>query len=149
MDSFLDGVRIARYLLEVVRESDRSAFAVIVTSDVLDAPEPSLHVERIPGGNVLLQLFVPQAMSPESEDGWYNLTDPKGHNSFSERDISTIWDDGSNPGMVETRLSEGVLFAKKMYVPAEMALDAVNHLLEVQDLRTALSDSPWKYVGVI
>lgn len=146
---FLEGVEIVRYFLDTFAEEKQASFALTVANDVPDGPQPSLLVEGTSDGNVILQVFAPKEMSPEDEEGWYNVMEPKNHDSFSERDISTIWQRADRTGMVETRLSEGVLFAKKMYVPVEMALDCVNHLLEVRDLRTALADKAWKYVGMI
>lgn len=147
VNGLVDGVGIARYFLVAVKESDHISFSIVVESG---ETQPSLNLERIPDGRVLLQVFVPKAVSPEGEDGWYNLMEPQDHDSFSlERDVSSIYKSENQPGMVETRLSEGVLFARKMYAPAGMALEAVNHLMESNDLATALTHDPWKYVGLI
>lgn len=147
--TFFDGVAIVRYFLDTFKEEIGPRFALTVASEVRDEPGPTLMVERVSDGNVLLQLFVPEEMSPEGEEGWYNVMEPRYQDTFSDQDISTVYEDSQRPGMVETRLSQGVLFAKKMYVPIEMALDCVNRLLEVRDLRTVLADEAWKYVGMI
>ena len=113
----------------------------------LSAPLPTLNLERKPEVGVLVQLYVPEHMSPEGEDGWYNLVEPANFDRVSIKDVSTVYDEPDRKDMVETRLSQGVLFSRHMYVPPGLALDALKFYLETRILRDALKEKPWKFIG--
>jgi hypothetical protein len=51
--------------------------------------------------------------------------------------------------MVQTRLGEGVLFSKRMYVPPQLAEDALKSYLESRNLNDMLKTNPWKFIGLI
>lgn len=149
VDGFFDGVEIARYLLESFGALDAASFAMTVTSEDRDTSFPYLQVERPPTGGVLVQLWVPDTMSPNGEDGWYNLMDLGEQDGFSSRDIAVVDDGGDHAGMVETRLAEGALFSRRMYVPVAAALEAVDQVLSLQDVQKAVTDARWKFIGLI
>lgn len=149
VESFFEGVEIARYLLRTFGTLDRATFAMTVTRTDRNTSFPYLQVECIPTGAVLVQLWVPEALSPNAEDGWYNLMDPAQQDSFSDRDIAVADDGGDHEGMVESRLAEGAMFSKKLYVPVSLALESIERLLDLQDVRAAVTDARWKFVGLI
>jgi hypothetical protein len=145
-DRFEEGVEKAYEYLKDARHSD---FALAVAPVQGDAPVPTLMLERKPDVGVLVQLFVPEHMSPEGEDGWYNLVEPVDLDRVSIKDVSTIYDEPDRKDMVQTRLSEGVLFSKRMYVPPELAEDALAFYLDSRNLDDTLKKKPWKFMGLI
>jgi hypothetical protein len=147
--TFPDGVGIARYFLENFEKVDEAGFTIAVVGKERGPGWPTLHVERTPSVGVLVQLFMPEALSPAHEDGWYILMEPRYHDLFSESDISTTWESGGRPDMVESHLSQGAMFSRKLYVPVGMAIEAVDSLLETGDLPAGLANQPWKFVGLI
>ena len=145
-DHFEEGVEKA---YEYLKDPQHSDFALAVGPVQRDAPVPTLMLERKPDVGVLVQLYVPERMSPEGEDGWYNLVEPADLDRVSIDDVSTVWDKPDRDDMVETRLSQGVLFSKRMYVPPALAQDALKVYLETHNLQETLRQKPWKFIGLI
>ena len=145
-ERFDEGVEKAYEYLKDHRHSD---FALSLSNMKDGASTPTLNLERKPDVGVLVQLFVPEHMSPEGEDGWYNLVEPANLDKVSIKDVSTVYQEPNRKDMVETRLSEGVLFSRHMYVPPSLALDALKFYLETPNLSDALRKKPWKFVGLI
>jgi hypothetical protein len=106
-------------------------------------------LERKPDVGVLVQLYVPERMSPEGRDGWYSLVEPANLDRVSTKDVSTIYDEPDRKDMVPTHLSQGVLFSKRMYVPPELAEDALTFYLDGRSLGDTLKNKPWKFIGLI
>ena len=145
-ESFEEGVEKAYEYLKDPRHSD---FALTVGPVQRNAPMPTLMLERKPDVGVLVQLYLPERMSPEGEDGWYNLVEPADLDRVSIKDVSTSYDEPDRKDMVPTRLSEGVLFSKRMYVPPELAEDALMFYLDSRNLDDSLKKKPWKFIGLI
>ena len=51
--------------------------------------------------------------------------------------------------MVSTRLSEGVLFSKRVYVPLEHAEDTLKFYLDSRNLENTLKQKPLKFIGIV
>jgi hypothetical protein len=145
-DRFEDGVEKA---LEYLKDPRHSDFALVVRAVHRGPSEPTLMLERQPDAGALVQIFVPERMSPEGEDGWYNLVERANFDRVSIKDVSTIYEEPDRQDMVQTRLSEGVLFSRHLYVTPELAGDALTFYLERRNLRDALKNSPWKFIGLI
>jgi hypothetical protein len=143
---FEEAVEKAYDYLQDPRHSD---FAVAVGPSQRDAPVPSLMLERMPEVGVLVQLYVPEDLSPEGEDGWYNLVEPANFEHVSIKDVSTVYQEPDRKDMVRTRLSDGVLFSPRMHVTPDLALAALRSYLETRDLRETLEQKSWKFVGLI
>jgi hypothetical protein len=145
-DRFEEGVEHAYEYLKDPRHAD---FALLVGPVERGTPEPNLLLERKPDVGVLVQLYLPERISPEGEDGYYNLVEPENLDRVSIKDVSTIYEEPDRKDMVESRLGQGVLFSKRMYVPPELAEDALKSYLDIRNLDTALKGKPWKFVGLI
>jgi hypothetical protein len=145
-DHFEDGVKKA---LEYMKDPRHSDFALAVGPVQRGPGEPTLLLERQPDVGVLVQIFVPERMSPQGEDGWYNLVEPANFDHVSIEDVSTIYEEPDRQEMVHTRLSEGVLFSRHLYVTPELAGDALTFYLERRNLDDALKNNPWKFMGLI
>jgi hypothetical protein len=146
LDRFEDGVEEALKYLKDPRHSD---FALAVGPVNRGPGERTLMLERQPDAGALVQIFVPERMSPEGEDGWYNLVEPANFDRVSIKDVSTIYEEPDRQDMVQTRLSEGVVFSRDLYVTPELAGDALTFYLERGNLRDALKNNPWKFIGLI
>jgi hypothetical protein len=145
-DLFADGVDQAFEYLKDPRHSD---FALVVGSVQRGPGEPTLLLERQPEVGVLVQIFVPERMSPDGEDGWYTLVERANFDRVSIKDVSTIYEEPDRQDMVLTRLSEGVLFSRHLYVTPELAGDALTFYLEGRNLDDAIKNNPWKFIGLI
>jgi hypothetical protein len=145
-DRFEEGVEKAYEYLKDPRHSD---FALSVGPVARNAHSQTLMLEQIPDAGVLVQLFVPERMSPEGEDGWYTLVESRDHDRVSIKDVSTIYEEPDRKDVVQTRLSEGVLFSPRMYVSPALAKDALAFYLESRDLDDTLRKKPWKFLGLI
>jgi hypothetical protein len=145
-DRFDGGVEKALEYLKAPRHLD---FALAVRSVRGGPHERTLMLERQPDVGVLAQIFVPERMSPEGEDGWYNLVEPANFDRVSIKDVSTIYEEPDRHDMILTRLSEGVLFSRHLYVTPELAVDALTFYLERRNLDDALKNNPWKFIGLI
>ncbi len=146
LEHFEEGVEKAH---EYLKDPLHSDFALAVGPVQRDAPVPTLMLERKPDVGVLVQLYVPERMSPEGQDGWYSLVEPANLDRVSTKDVSTIYDEPDRKDMVPTRLSQGVLFSKRMYVPPELAEDALAFYLDGRSLGATLKNKPWKFIGLI
>jgi hypothetical protein len=145
-DRFDEGVEKAYEYLKDPRHSD---FALAVGPVARNANSQTLLLEQIPDAGVLVQLFVPERMSPEGEDGWYTLVEARDLDRVSIKDVSTIYDEPDRKDTVQTRLSEGVLFSPRMYVSPELAKDALAFYLDSRNLDDSLKKKPWKFIGLI
>jgi len=145
-DTFEAGVESA---YEYLTDPLHSDFALTVGPVSRQAPVPCLLLERMPDAGVLAQIYVPEAMSPAGEDGWYTLVRPQDFDQVTIQDVSVVGDDTDPTGKVETRLAEGALFSRRMYVPCQLAEEALKLYLETKDLIQALKQKPWKFVGLI
>ena len=112
-DYFEAGVEKA---LEYLKDPRHLDFALAVGPVRRGPHEPTLMLERRPDIGVLVQIFVPERMSPEGEDGWYTLVERANFDRVSIKDVSTIYEEPERQDMVLTRLSEGVLFSRHLYV---------------------------------
>jgi hypothetical protein len=145
-DHFHAGVEKA---LEYLKDARHLDFALAVGPVGRGPLKPTLMLERQPEVGVLVQIFVPERMSPQAEDGWYNLVEPAHFDHVSIKDVSTIYEEPERQDMVLTRLSEGVLFSRHLYVTPELAEDALTFYLERRNLDDALKNNPWKFMGLI
>lgn len=145
-DRFEEGVTQAYAYLQDPRHSD---FALVVGPVARNGNSQMLMLEQIPDAGVLVQLFVPERMSPEGEDGWYTLVEPRDLDRVSIKDVSTIYEEPDRREMVQTRLSEGVLFSPHMYVLPDLAKDALAFYLDSRNLNDTLKKKPWKFMGLI
>ena len=145
-DRFEEGVEQAYEYLKDPRHAD---FALLVGPVERGTPEPNLLLERKPDVGVLVQLYLPERISPAGEDGYYNLVERENLNRVSIKDVSTIYEEPDRKDMVASRLGQGVLFSKRMYVPPALAEDALKSYLDSRNLDTALKEKPWKFVGLI
>jgi hypothetical protein len=149
VDRFEQGVERACQFLEGSGALGDVEFALSVSSSGRGSDSPTLNLERKPGIGVLAQVFASESWSPSGEEGWYNLMEPRYHDQFGDQDVTTIWERGDREDMVETRLSQGVLFSRRMFVPLEMALDALRSYLQSGEPGRALEHRSWKFVGLI
>jgi hypothetical protein len=145
-DTFEAGVEAAYGYLKDPLNTD---FALTVGPVDRTTPVPSLVLERMPDAVVLVQIYVPEAMSPAGEDGWYTLVRPPDFDQVTIQDVSVIGDGTDPTGKVETRIAEGALLSRRMYVPCQLAEEALKLYLETRDLNQALKQKPWKFVGLI
>lgn len=146
LDRFDEGVEKA---LEYLKDPRHLDFALTVGPVGRRPLEPTLMLERQPEVGVLVQIFVPERMSLEGEDGWYNLVEPANFDRVSIKDVATIYEEPERQDMVLTRLSEGVLFSRQLYVTPELAGNALTLYLERRSLDDALKNSPWRFMGLI
>jgi hypothetical protein len=145
-DRFEEGVEQA---YEYLKDPLHADFALVVGPVERGTPVPNLLLERKPDVGVLIQLYLPERISPAGEDGYYNLVEPENLNRVSIKDVSTIYEEPDRKDMVQTRLSEGVLFSKRMYVRPKVAEDALKSYLESRNLNDMLKTKPWKFIGLI
>jgi hypothetical protein len=145
-ETFEAGVESAYDYLKDPLHAD---FALTVGPVGRTRPVPSLVLERKPDAGVLAQIYVPEAMSPAGEDGWYTLVRPPDFDQVTIQDVSVVGDGTDPTGKVETRIAEGALFSRRMYVPPELAEDALRFYLHTRDLDEALKRKPWKFIGLI
>jgi len=145
-DTFEAGVESA---YEYLKDPLHSDFALTVGPVGRTTPVPSLALERKPDAGVLAQIYVPEIMSPAGEDGWYTLVRPPDFDQVTIQDVSVVGDGTDPTGKVETRIAEGALFSRRMYVQYQLAQEALKLYLETRDLKQALHRKPWKFVGLI
>src|SRR5260370_11274059 len=89
-DHFEEGVEEA---FEYMKDPRHLDFALAVGPVRRGPLEPTLMLERKPDVGVLVQIFVPERMSPQGEDGWYNLVEPANFGGVSIKDVSTIYEE--------------------------------------------------------
>jgi hypothetical protein len=148
--SFTDGAKFALYMLVNFKDLDAAEFTLQIGKGQQDARSTALLVERTKGAGVTLQLYMPESISPANEDGWYVLMEPRFHSEFSiDNDVSTTWEDEIPPGMIRSRLAEGVIFSKRMYAPIDMAVESLSFFIDGHDFPDLVKNKPWKFVGLI
>jgi hypothetical protein len=77
------------------------------------------------------------------------LVEPRDLDQVSIKDVSTIYDEPDRKDMVQTGLSQGVLFSPRMYVSPDLARDALAFYLDTRNLDDTLKKQPWKLIGLI
>jgi hypothetical protein len=150
VERFEEGAAIAHYLLDAARDAGGADLALSMSRPTLVAHSLTLHMECRRGVGVLLQAYVPEGSSPAGEEGWYGLMEPRYHDRFSlDEDVAAVGDDSAKPDMIPTRLTDGFLFSRRMFVPLEMAIDSLGFFMESGDLGAMLTSKPWKFLGLI
>jgi hypothetical protein len=113
--NFTDGVDIIERTLSRAN-NEAEPLACTLSSAQPNQNSPSMNVERLADGRVILQFYAAETDSPVGSEGWFNFVENETIYISVENDVRTVWDGSSDSGFIQIHFAGGVMFSQKLFV---------------------------------